>query len=58
MDSNIYIRNKVNDYIDEETHKNVKYYNIYNYKNTNYYILGLFIVMFLIYLFAVVNNYN
>ena len=58
MDSNIYIRNKVNEYIDEETHKNVKYYNIYNYKNTNYYILGLFIVMFLIYLFAVVNNYN
>ena len=58
MDSNIYIRNKVNDYIDEETHKNVKYYNIYNYKNTNYHILGLFIVMFLIYLFAVVNNYN
>jgi len=58
MDSNIYIRNKVNEYIDEENHKNVKYYNIYNYKNTDYYILGLFIVMFLIYLFAVINNYN
>lgn len=58
MNSNIYIRNKVNEYIDEENHKNVKYYNIYNYKNTDYYILGLFIVMFLIYLFAVINNYN
>jgi hypothetical protein len=58
MDSNIYIRNKVNEYIDEENHKNVKYYNIYNYKNTDYYILGLFIVMFLIYLFAIINNYN
>ena len=58
MDSNIYIRNKVNEYIDEENHKNVKYYNIYNYKNTDYYILGLFIIMFLIYLFAIVNNYN
>jgi hypothetical protein len=58
MDSNIYIRNKVNEYIDEENNKNVKYYNIYNYKNTDYYILGLFIVMFLIYLFAVINNYN
>ena len=58
MNSNIYIRNKVNDYIDEETHKNVKYYNIYNYKNPKYYIFGLFIIMLLIYLFAVINNYN
>jgi hypothetical protein len=58
MDSNIYIRNKVNEYIDEENHKKIKYYNIYNYKNTDYYILGLFIIMFLIYLFAVINNYN
>ncbi len=58
MNSNILIRNKVNEYVDEETHKNIKYFNIYNYKSSTYYIIGIFIILFLIYLFAVINNYN